>query len=219
MLALPGLSFSLYYLHLIDPPAWYFQFRSLPASELCLIFIALPAGILASWLPKILRTAPALMLIIVVTVPFIKPIFGSIKDDDFKEKWQGKVCQQSTPSTCGAASSATIHSYFGTPASEQEIARDAYSYTGGTEVWYLARALRSRGYHTSFHNHAQLDEHSQLPAIVGVKMGLMGHFIAILSYCNGQLSVADPLRAEQTMTIEQFHQKYHHTGFIMTVSP
>src|SRR5260370_33026524 len=59
-------------------------------------------------------------------------------------------CLQTTYSTCGPASSASLLQAFGQDASEQQLARESFTSKGGTEIWYLARAFRRRGFRTNF---------------------------------------------------------------------
>jgi len=63
---------------------------------------------------------------------------------------RGGVCLQTTYSTCGPASSASLLQAFGQDASEQQLARESFTSKGGTEIWYLARAFRRRGFRTNF---------------------------------------------------------------------
>lgn len=148
--SIPGASFAAYYAHILPEAGWYYQFRSIMGTELLVVFLGIAGGLLASLLPRIFFILPLLGVTAFSVAPIIKPFIGSISADEMKNTWDGGVCLQSTPSTCGAASSATILKYFDIDASESELAKEAYSYSGGTEAWYLARAIRSRGLNVDF---------------------------------------------------------------------
>ncbi|RYD26128.1 MAG: hypothetical protein EOP86_26395, partial [Verrucomicrobiaceae bacterium] len=145
--AVPGVSFAVYYTHLLPERDWYYQFRSLPGTELLMIFTGITGGLLAS-----LRSGwmvPLTSFVGVVTVsavPVLKPFALPLEAGTMKERWDGEICRQSTGSTCGPASLATILRYFGRGDKESELATEAHSCAGGTEAWYLARAAAKRGF-------------------------------------------------------------------------
>src|SRR5215813_388239 len=151
ILAVPGILFVLYYSHLFDRAAWFYNFRILPFTEIMGSGLGLILGILYSWFqPEALGgklTAPAALLAL-VSVPFIKPILAPIDLTRLQDRCDGEVCMQSTFSTCGPSSAATILKLFGQNASERQLAAESFTYRGGTEIWYLARALRQRGLDT-----------------------------------------------------------------------
>lgn len=217
--AIPGASFAIYYAHLIEVPHWYYQFRSLKGTELLLIPIGIASGLLATFLPRPLVILPLLGSVAFTIVPFLKPLIGPISDQTFEDTWNDDICLQSTPSTCGAASTATILNHLGHQITEKEIARAAYSYTGGTEAWYLVRAIRAHGVEATFHSSppGSISSHD-LPAIIGVKLGDIGHFIPVLSHQDGYYLIGDPLRGPETMTLEALRERYELTGFQLHIS-
>jgi len=62
------------------------------------------------------------------------------------------------------------------------------------------------------------DSQAGLPAIVGVKIGTSGHFIAVLGAINGRVTVADPLYGREILSLEEFHKRYRFTGFHLVVA-
>ena len=168
ILAIPGASFAIYYAHLLPEPAWYFQFRSLPGTEYLFIAVGACGGALASLLPQSLFLMPLTLAAAFCIAPIIKPFIGPIPENAITDRWEGDVCLQSTPSTCGAASVATILRTFEISVSESELAREAFSYAGGTEAWYLARTVRRRGLNAHFHFSPELPQGFVFPAVVGV---------------------------------------------------
>ncbi|MFC7338155.1 cysteine peptidase family C39 domain-containing protein [Haloferula chungangensis] len=218
LLAIPGASFAAYYAHIFPETEGYYQFRSIPGTELLFVFIGIAGGLVASLLHRLMLVIPLFGVAAFSIVPLLKPIFGPIPEGSLSEKWDGKVCLQSTPSTCGAASTATILTYLGKPTTEAEIAADAHSYVGGTEAWYLARAIRARGYKAHFNLTKGFDEHAEFPALVGVTIGSLGHFIAILSKEGDRYHVGDPLVGDETLTEKELLIRYRFTGFYLPVS-
>lgn len=189
---LPAILYSTYYLHVVDDWLWFYQLRSHAIAN----YYPAALGLFAGWLmPAIAGTARKVMTIvaaaILVAIPFTKPLLLPLNENELHEVWRDGICVQSTPSTCGPASVATILARaFNDPVSERTVARAAHTTATGTEVWYLAQFLRARGYAVTFHTHAP----AALPyALAGTQLGAAGHFVAVLG-CNGHdCQVADPL--------------------------
>ena len=191
VVSLPAASYSLYYFHWFDGWSWFYRFRSFPLAN----FYPASLGALAGWwLPSLrrpaLRVAAVAALGLFVVVPFLKPVLLPLDSQQLRNRWHGSVCLQSTPSTCGPASVATIlATAFGDVVPENEIARAARTASTGTEVWYLAQFLRARGYEVSF-------RHSPVPipySVAGTQVGGAGHFVAVLGCDEGRCQVGDPL--------------------------
>lgn len=222
ILAVPGASFIFYYLHLVDPPTWYYQFRSIRGVEFVLTFIGVAGGFSAALLPRVVRSLPLAGVIMLTLVPHLKPFLGPLDDEEFKEQWSGGICLQSTGSTCGPASTCTILKSFGIEAKEAkeaDLAREAYSYGSGTESWYLARAIRNRGFQAVFRRGEGLDDSIQFPAVVGVLLsGGAGHFIPILGKEGDSYVLGDPLRKKEMRTREELEQSYEFTGFYLEIT-
>jgi len=216
-LALPGLGFAAYYTHLIPDSAAYFEFRSWPGTELLLLPVGWAGGLLSARAPGRLRILLLLLTAAVVVLPVLKPIIGPIPADVLKDTWKGEICLQSTPSTCGPASAATILRSLGIRSTESELAAEAHSYVGGTEAWSLARAIRRRGVQVRFQTGPEWDPGSSLPAIVGVKVFGTGHFIALLSREGDRFRVGDPLEGEAWLNEAELRERYSFTGFSMKI--
>jgi hypothetical protein len=106
----------------------------------------------------------------------------------------------------------------GQPASEQEIAREAFTSRGGTENWYLARALRRRGLDVAFDIEPTGSSTIPSPAIAGVVLrGGVGHFIAVLGSADDTVTIVDPLDGKHTLDRAALSDRYRFTGFFMTV--
>jgi hypothetical protein len=215
--ASPAVSFATYYAHVLPEPSWYFQFRSIVGTELLIVLLGVAGGMVATLLPRILLVLPLLGVAAFSIVPFIKPFIGPIQSGMLRDNWDGEVCLQSTPSTCGAASTASILKQFGEDVTEAELAAEAHSYAGGTEAWYLARAARSRGFVVDFNFTEGFAPGEGLPAVVGVRLGSIGHFISILGQEDDKFIVGDPLRGRELLSREELLQRYDFTGFHMRI--
>lgn len=179
LLAIPALLFAVYYLHILPEQAWFYTLRSRDGTELLVIFAGCAAGAVASLLPRLLLGGPLFALLALGIVPYIKPVMASIPESLFQEHWKDGICFQSTAATCGPASVSTLLRRLGSDSSERDVARASYSYAGGTEVWYLARYVRSRNFVPRFEFRETFSPSVGLPALVGVRLGGAGHFIAV----------------------------------------
>lgn len=221
--AIPGLLFVLYYLHLFDNAVWFYSFRALPYSELSACGLGFIAGILHSWIqPHTLgeRVICPSVLLLFVLIPFIKPILSPIDVDHLQNRFQDGVVLQSTSSTCGPASAATILNNFGYSISEKELALESFTSQSGTENWYLARALRRRGFDVDFQVRDPDTTSLPSPAIAGVVLnGRVGHFIAVLGDSGGEVTIADPLNGKHVIKKSALKDSYHFTGFFLAIQP
>lgn len=215
--SVPGASFAAYYAHVVPEPSWYYQFRSITGTELLVVFLGVAGGLVATLLPRVFLILPLLGVAAFSIAPVIKPFIGPISADELRDEWDGDICLQSTPSTCGAASSATILKYLDVDASESELAIEAHSYSGGTEAWYLARAIRSRGFDVDFDFSTGFSPEGGLPAVVGVRLGTVGHFIAVMGMQGDRFIVGDPLRGRELLSRKELQQRYVFTGFHMRI--
>jgi hypothetical protein len=217
ILAVPSILFAVYYLHVLPEYEWFYTLRSWPGSEFLVVFLGCAGGAAASLIPRVLLSLPLFAVLSMAVAPHLKPLLVPLSDDEFKDKWQGNACLQSTASTCGPASVATILRHFGINTTEQVTARAAFSYEGGTEAWYLARYVRSCGLSPHFVFRSTFSPEVGQPALVGVRWGRAGHFIAVLEIHDGQVIVADPLSGETRLTLTEFKRLYDFTGFHMVV--
>ena len=215
--AIPGASFAAYYAHILPEPSWYYQFRSITGTELLIVFLGVAGGLVATLLPRWLLVLPLLGVAAFSIAPIIKPFIGPISAGTLQDEWDGDVCLQSTPSTCGAASTATILKQLGFEVTESELVAEAHSYAGGTEAWYLARAARSRGFDVDFVFTDGFTPENGLPAVVGVLLGSVGHFVPILGQEGDRFIVGDPLRGRELLSRDELHERYDFTGFHMRI--
>ncbi|CAN5520859.1 hypothetical protein BH09VER1_BH09VER1_51560 [soil metagenome] len=216
--SVPSFLFVAYYLHVVPERAWFYTLHAWRGAEFLVIFAGGAAGCAASFLPRILLAFPLFLLIAAATVPYLKPLLAPLPDGALGDHWKGDACLQSTSSTCGPASICTILKSMGIPATEREAALACYSYGGGTEAWYLARYVGSKGGTALFDFRKSFAPEVGLPALVGVHIGGVGHFIAVLSVRGDEVRFADPLVGEETLSLEKFRKRYQFTGFHMSVA-
>lgn len=220
-LAMPGLLFVLYYAHFFDDAVWFYTFRALRFTELAAGGLGFAMGLLQGWLEPDTWGESLLLplaLSILVFIPFVKPLLSPLDSAELKSRVQDGVVLQSTPSTCGPASAASILRGLGYPATEKELAKESFTSRSGTENWYLARALRRRGLDVQFRVQRSLADPIPSPAIAGVVLpGGVGHFIAILENNGRQITIADPLDGKHVLETLTVRDRFNFTGFFMTV--
>jgi hypothetical protein len=219
-LALPGVMFAVYYLHLFDNAAWFYQYRSLPFTELTAGGAGLLAGMITAATNRhklFSRSFVLAMLTIGIMVPYVKPILAPIPPDQIHDEWVEDVCLQSSPYSCGPASTATLFRAAGIDLSETEIVRLCYTSKSGTENWYLARLFRSRGFDVRFRTGLDPSGSIPVPSIVGVKLVGAGHFIPIIAETATTYITGDPLQGRREWPKHQLHQRYKYTGFFMEI--
>jgi len=225
VLAIPALVYDLYYFKVFGEPVWLYRLRTMPGTEL----LASTSGLLAGWAQ--VRLTPRLRLsslgkqflvpavfALMISFPYLKPLFRPLPSNALREEWKGDACLQSSFSTCGPASAATVIRKLGGHLTEHELAREAFTSKSGTENWYLARALRSHGFTTAFIR--SNPSTTPLPAIAGVRLrniGGSGHFIALLDRRADKLVVSDPMEGLSTNTIAELEQPYEFTGFFLLI--
>lgn len=217
ILAIPGASFTAYYAHALPEVNWYYEFRSWRGTESLLIGLGVAGGLIASILPRKLLLLPLFGTAAFAIAPILKPFVRPISQKMLSDRWDGSICLQSTPSTCGPASVATILKHFDVNASERELAGEAHSYAGGTEAWYLARAVRDRGCDARFRFSSGFDPEIPFPAVAGVRLDSTGHFIAILSRVGDRFQIGDPVLGREDLSRSELVQRYVFTGFYMTI--
>jgi len=223
LLALPSFLFALCYTHLFDNASWFYSFRTLSCSELAIAGSGLFAGMLNSWFaPENLgeRAVIPAALAVLLTIPFAKPILDPIDLDRLSEKCEGEVCMQSTHSTCGPSSSATLLKLMGQTSSEKELARECLTSRGGTEIWYIARAIERRGFHARVQVQPLDHISPPSPAIAGVILaGGAGHFIAIMNANGDSITIGDPMKGKLVIKRADLATAYHFTGFFLAIAP
>ena len=182
--AVPGVLFDLYYAHLFDRAGWFYQFRSIPGTELTAAGLGFTIGALVNLLPvrtRRIRGLGAVAVAAALLVPYIKPIIAPLDLSSLRNRHDGPVCLQSSGSTCGPACVTTLLRHAGISATEAQMARECYTSGTGTENWYLARTLR---------RHGLVDSHYVIlhpnpttlpyPSIAGLGFGRSGHFVTVL---------------------------------------
>lgn len=205
LLCLPAAWFALYYLHLLPEPPLLYQLRALPFSDGFLALLGGAAGVWRTLLPRLLKSLPTACGIILLVVPFLKPVLRPIDPSQLIEHWEGDACIQSSMVTCGPASAASILRYLGDQQTlERDLAKESWTSQSGTEAWHLAKAVRRRGFKVRFLAPDSLPDPKDLPGILGTGGAGAGHFIAVLELTPEEIVFVDPLSGKKRMSVDQF---------------
>jgi hypothetical protein len=218
-LFIPGFLIIVYYFHVLDQCVWFYQFRSIPGTELFIAGLGPLSGILALSIAKIRfvsRPFIFTLFIIAVSIPYLKPLLAPLDYDSLDDNCVNGVFLQSSGATCGPACAATILKYYGIPATEQEIAKECYTYVGGTEIWYIVRALHKRGMTCKFQIQKEKPLTLPYPAIAGIDIGA-GHFITILNKTGDSYTLGDPLVGKKVIDESDIRRRINFTGFFLVV--
>ncbi|MHC5083119.1 MAG: cysteine peptidase family C39 domain-containing protein [Planctomycetota bacterium] len=220
LLSAPAILFVIYYLHWFDNAIWFYHYRSLPLTELSAAGAGALAGIIAavSKKRKLLSGSFILCLLILgIFIPHSKSIVFPVDYDNLNERWTNGFCLQSTNSTCGPASAATVLKHLGIEAGEKELARECYSYIGGTEIWYIARALRARDLQCRFVIYEEKPFELPYPCIAGIDIGA-GHFITIIDKIGDTYIIGDPLVGRKRIKENVVFKRINFTGFFLVIN-
>jgi Peptidase C39 family len=218
LMAIPCALAVFYYSHLFDNAIWYYELRTLPWIELAFSGVGFLGGAIHRWNDaetRVGRVTVPVVFAVILLIPFIKPILQPLDMSALTDKCAGRVCLQSSYATCGPASAATLLREYGKAVTERELATASYTYAGGTEIWYLARAIRQRGFEAGF---VLSDSIFPFPSIAGVRMG-GGHFIAIEKATEKAVTFVDPLTGESTVAPIELRARYRFTGLFLQVRP
>ena len=190
VIATPGILLAIYYLKFMGEPIWFYQFRSVPFSEVSAGGAGFIAGLFHSKFAareRFRRIAGPWFFPISLTlgllVPCLKPIVRPPDWRQFQDRWSDDVCLQTSESSCGPACASTLLRRLGKSVTEEEIARSSFTSRNGTENWYLARTLRKHGAEVQFVKVPDANEPWPYPSIAGVRLpasGNNGHFITLL---------------------------------------
>jgi hypothetical protein len=107
--------------------------------------------------------------------------------------------------------------------SEQEVAAEALTSARGTEAWYLARFCRRQGLSVTFDFRPGLPPDLSLPAMVGVRLGTVGHFIAVLERLPAtptspaMIRSVDSISGERTEAESTFLSRSQLSGFHLSI--
>ncbi len=226
IIAIPGFLYTFYYLHFLDSAKWFYDMRSIPYSEILASGIGPIAGMILSLLPDrrlFSITSNAILLALMIfwlLVPYLKTILEPAQLHCFRDQWRDDVCLQSSSSSCGPASAATLLKYLGCHVSERTLARESFTAMSGTENWYLARALRKRGFTVEYVIKKPPVDSLPYPAVAGTRIGGprgVGHFIAVIGEDDTHYIVGDPLQGRRLLSKVSFSEEYYFTGFFMHV--
>ena len=177
--------------------------------------LGLAAASLALMLRPWYRIAFVVLLLLpFVIIPFSKQLLNPLYVSSLTDNWEEGVCRQSTPSTCGPASAATLLKHLsGKKLSEAEIAKGALTTGTGTEAWYLAQYLKREGYKV---NICTKRRSPVFPSVAGIDMGGIGHFVVVFGVSDKGIEIADPLDGKKSLVDPR---SLRFTGFYLQITP
>jgi hypothetical protein len=219
--AIPWGLFVAYFMHILDVP-WYFEWRTRPSTDWLPSLTGLTVGLLCGrWrdLPRNMHTAfaGALTAVLLVGLAHAKPLLMPLPLEGIHDSWKQNVCLQSTRASCGPCSAATVLRTLGYPVTERQLAAEAHTSMTGTFNWLLVRAIRARGLSATYRQPARLDD-VLAPAIVGVRLGGVGHFVACFGQKDGRYLLGDPLEGPLELGPDEFVTRYQFDRFAIEIA-
>ena len=114
------------------------------AGEWQVVFVAWGAGVLLRevTLPLWRRSLLSLALMAVTLLPTWKLVAGQVPPSS--ELWEGEVCRQTNPSTCGAAAAVTLLHHHGYKSSEAEMIQRCLTRADGTYLGGLYHGVAEK---------------------------------------------------------------------------
>jgi len=221
ILAVPGILYAIYYFHIINDQIWFYELRSFPYSELLASFSGLLAGTIFYRIRKVSQIGSLFIpvaLALGIYMPYMKQLQSPLDPIILKDRWASGVCRQTSSSSCGPASSATLLKFLGVDIKESELAIECYTTESGTENWYISRAFRDRGFDVRYRMVSLPLYSIPYPSIAGVMVNGFGHFIPIIDYEDGIYVIGDPLIGREVISDTELLNKYKFTGFFMHIT-
>jgi len=225
--SIPALLYVVYYLRILDSAQWYYELRTASYSELLAGCSGFFAGVLWKLFQQsnikrknALKNTALVIFILVLVIPYLKPIILPLDYSQLKDEWIDDICIQTSPATCGPCSAATLLKAMGIPASEKELAKESYTCLRGTEIWYLVRAIKEKGASIRYSIEKPQPNNLKYPSIAGVCLGSpegAGHFIAIIGKTGKGYIIGDSLSGRAELPEEKLNQIYFFTGFFMVI--
>lgn len=217
-LSIPGLIFDTYYFHYFDDKYWNIEFRSINYIEVLNSLLGLVIWYIFAWKirhSKLLHFIYLLFTMLLIAIPYAKPILMPLElVNRVDNRWSGKICMQSTQSTCWPCTVATILKYYNINKTEREIAQASFTSGSSTEIWYLIRYIRNL-WHKADIIHTDKIQNLPTPSLIGTTvLSSYGHFISILDNKDWMLTIWDSITWGKKLSIEKFNKiyKFHWYG-------
>lgn len=215
---IPELSFSL-----------PFQWTTAGRNEFVILSFVAPM-LMGVLIPRIPQMRVKVLLYVFVTIalihfalfPFLVPGLLQNKHLNLQTQIYDGVCIQSTRYNCGPASAVTALAQFDIQAEEGQIAVLAHtSPIVGTPGDLLCQAIEKRYgnkgiscEHRLFKSIVQLKD--CCPTIAVIKFApLIDHYVTVLEVSDDKVIVGDPLKGKETLTHEEFKDKWRHIGIVL----
>lgn len=132
---------------------------------------------------------------IAILTQFLIPVVMPVSvGQSLENRWDGKICLQTTPYTCAPSALATVFKYYGIEKTQEEITKNVYTSVQGTEDYYTARYARQNGLTVELLENVEAKD-IPVPSIIAIKVGDILHAVAVVGHKDGKyLLIADPLR-------------------------
>jgi hypothetical protein len=183
--------------------------------------LGLLAGVVQSWWqPEGFgeRLAAPVALSALVIAPFIKPLLDPLDLDQLQDRCPGEVCLQSTFSTCGPASAATLLRTFGDHATEKRhCAGELYLSRRHGNLVFVSVFKGTRCSDDGDDSTASRRLIAESGDRRSLASGHTGHFIAVLDSNQVETIIADPLKGKIVLNRGELNQRYQFTGFFLVL--
>ena len=230
LIILIGLAYRIRALEFIPPFSWLMAGRTEFALTALIGTMVLTTPLSRLPLRRDRAAISVLMVCIVFQVaawPFLAPAFDRQQLAALITRIDPDgICLQNTEYTCGPAAAVTALRRLGLPADESEIALLCGTSTAmGTPPDILCRKLQKRYgpnglvcEYRSFKSVADLKQPGYTLALMKFAF-LLDHYVAVLDVGERTITVGDPLNGKQTLTHDEFAQKWRWVGVALTRKP
>ncbi|MEN6357808.1 MAG: cysteine peptidase family C39 domain-containing protein [Armatimonadota bacterium] len=219
----PSVLFASNYLLYIPYADWFYEFHAFPGAEVSSGLVGALSGIMFASDKLRPNKINGCILIIwsvvsftLLLTPFMKQLYDSVDYSSLKDKWKDDICLQTSGYTCVPACAATLVRLHGGRITEAELARAAGTIRSGTEYLYMMRALRKRGYESTY-NRLRSIKAAPVPSILGVHMGNLGHVVVLLHKDKNCIVIGEPLTGRREYTWRHFNDSYNPDKSYITI--
>lgn len=211
-LSIPGILFDVYYLHYFDDMYWNIEFRSINNIEILNSFLGLTIWYIFAWNikhSKLQHFIYLLFTILLITIPYAKPILMPLElGNKVDDRRSNNICMQSTQSTCGPCTIATILKYYNINKTERDVAQASFTSNSSTELWYLIRYVRNLWLKADI-IYTDKAENLPTPSLVWTTvMSSYGHFISLLKNKDWIFTIWDSISGKKELSIKKFNKIY-----------
>lgn len=222
-LSTPAVWFTSNYALCIPYADWFFDFHTISGIEATSGLVGSMLGVMfasskmrPNKLNGYILAVCSIMSAIILTAPFAKQLYYWPECIALEDKWEDGVCLQTSGYTCVPACAATLIRMQSGKVTEKELAIEAGSTPRGTEVWYLARALRKRGYEHKFKTLESVKD-APIPSILCVILTGVPHVVVLLEKDEQGVVIGEPMSGKKKYSWKVFQRCYHPSNSCITI--